>query len=315
VNHDNAITDVPFGSILIGERQRKDMGDLDALAASIVQEGLLQPIGITEENILVFGERRLLAIRDVLKRPSIAARVVRVSSILAGEFAENEVRKNFTPSERVAIGKAIEALLGNRQGQRTDRELPRNCGEVTPGLETREIAARKAGFDSKDTYERAKTAVEVGTPELIEAMDAGEVSISAASVIACEPPELQDQIVRMPGDVRRQVVRELREAAKLPTPAEARRLARKTGMAVADNTGVYRSGASAEEVREAKADAVAIYTVTRGILAIADTAFDPDELASRLDYWHCPDIRSKSLAAHEWLSRFVKGLESNAKIQ
>ena len=29
-----------------------------------------------------------------------------VSSILDGEYAENEVRKDFTPSERVAIAKA-----------------------------------------------------------------------------------------------------------------------------------------------------------------------------------------------------------------
>ena len=159
------------------------------------------------------------------------------------------------------------------------------------------------------------TVVDKGSPELVAAMDSGEVSVSAASVIASEPQGRQAEILKQPGEIRREIVRELREAAKLPTPSEARRQARETGMAVADNTGVYRSGASAEEVREAKADAVAIYTVTRGILAIADTAFDPDELASRLEYWHCPDIRSKSLAAHEWLSRFVKGLESNDKIQ
>ena len=39
-------------------------------------------------------------------RRGVLARVVDVSSILAGEYAENEVRKDFTPSERVAIAKA-----------------------------------------------------------------------------------------------------------------------------------------------------------------------------------------------------------------
>lgn len=331
MSHDNAITDVPCDAIEIGERHRKEMGDLGGLAASIAQEGLLQPIGITEDNLLVFGERRLLAVRDVLRRPSIAARIVRVSSILAGEFAENEVRKDFTPSERAAIGKAIEAGIGNRQGQRTDIEPPQNIAEVglgpnaaelvddlaevAPGAETRDIAAKKAGFGNRTTYEQAKKVVDEGSPDLVAAMDTGDVSISAASVIAGEPLDRQAEILKQPSEVRREIVRELREAAKLPTPSEARRLARRTGLAVADNTGVYRSGASPEVVREAKADAVAIYTVTRGILAIADTAFDPDELASRLEYWHCPDIRSKSLAAHAWLSRFVKGLESNDKIQ
>ena len=81
------------------------------------------------------------------------------------EHAENEIRKDFTVSERVEIGKAVEAELGKRQGQRTDLasegqggllELPGNCPEFESG-ETREIAARKAGFGSDRTYLRAKT--------------------------------------------------------------------------------------------------------------------------------------------------------------
>ena len=44
------------------------MGDLEGLARSIEEVGLLQPIGITEDGELVFGERRLLAVRDILWR-------------------------------------------------------------------------------------------------------------------------------------------------------------------------------------------------------------------------------------------------------
>jgi len=240
---------------------------------------------------------------------------VHVRSITAGEYAENEIRKDFTPSERVAIGKALETELGDRQGKRTDMELPQNIAEVEPGLETREIAAKKAGFGNRTTYEQAKLVVNEGTPELVEAMDAGDVSISAASVIASEPPERQAQIVQMPRESRRHVVREIREAAKLPTPSEARRIARATGMSVADNTGVYRSGSSPEAVRLAKADMRAIYDATRGVVAIADTTLDPNELANRLEYWHCPGIREKSTKALDWLNRFVQGLENNEQIQ
>ena len=50
--------------IVIGERHRKDLGDLDALAASIGKLGLLQAIGVTKSNELVFGERRLRACAD-----------------------------------------------------------------------------------------------------------------------------------------------------------------------------------------------------------------------------------------------------------
>lgn len=330
------LREIACDSVKVADRHRRDMGDLELLATSIATEGLLQPIGITEENVLVFGERRLLAVRDILREPTIVARVVQVSSLLAGEYAENEIRKDFTESERVAIANAIEAALGNRQGQRTDiqtpcqhagvlpskevgdhaaTELPEYIPEVEPGVETREFAAKRAGFGNVKTYEHAKKVVDHGAPELVAAMDAGEISISAASVIATEPPERQTQVVQMPRELRRKVVREIREAAKLPTPSEARRIARETGMSVADNTGVYRSGSSPEAVRLAKADMRAIYDATRGVVAIADTTLDPNELASRLEYWHCPGIREKSTRALDWLNRFVKGLENNEQIQ
>lgn len=304
------LREIACDSVQVSDRHRRDMGDLEVLATSIATEGLLQPIGVTEENALVFGERRLLAVRDILREPTIVARVVHVSSILAGEYAENEIRKEFTPSERVEIGKALEAQLGERRGRDNREYIPQ-----LKGRRTTEVAAEKAGFGNRKTYDQAKRVVDHGAPELVEAMDAGEISIQAAAVIAAEPPERQTQVVQMPRELRRQVVREIREAAKLPTPSEARRIARETGMSVADNTGVYRSGSSPEVVRLAKADMRAIYDATRGIVAIAVTTLDPNELASRLEYWHCPDIREKSTKALDWLNRFVKGLEKNEQIQ
>jgi hypothetical protein len=314
VNHAQEIIEIPCDQIRIGERHRKDMGDLEVLAASIATEGLLQPVGITEENLLVFGERRLRAVRDVLKQATIAARIVRVSSILAGEYAENEIRKDFTPSERVAIGKAIEAEIGSRQGQRTDQELVGNCAQVTTGVKTREIAATKAGFDSPRTYERAKKVVEKAVDEVLAQMDSGDLSISAAAVIAEQPPNAQREIVQMPAVVRRQIVRQLREANELPSTAEARRIARETGMLVADRTGRYRSGLSDEERKALKEDLDSIWAVTRAVLALAETPLDPVELASRLEYWHCPGIRAKSPVALDWLHRFEEAIRDKTQI-
>jgi hypothetical protein len=309
VNHAPEIIELPCEQIQVGERYRKDLGDLEGLAASIAREGLLQPIGITEDRRLVFGQRRLRAVRDILRWPTIPARVVRVSSILAGEYVENEVRKDFTASERAAIGAVVERELGERRG----RHNPDNCPEFQ-GTETRELAARKAGFDSYKSYERAKKVVELGAPELVAAMDAGEVSISAAAVIAHEPPQAQRSIVEMPAAVRRQIVRQLREATELPSTAEARRVARETGMLVADRTGRYRSGLSDQERKALKEDLDAIWAVTRAVLALADTPLDPVQLASRLEYWHCPGIRAKAPVALDWLQRFEEAIRANTQI-
>ncbi|KJU83883.1 ParB-like nuclease domain protein [Candidatus Magnetobacterium bavaricum] len=159
------------------------MGDIKALAQSIEEQGLLRAIGITDKNVLVFGHRRLLAVQS-LGWDTVEAKVVNVTSLLAGEYAENEIRKDFTIPEKVAIGQALEAEIGNRQGQRTDKELPQNFVEVTRGKETLEIAAELAGFGNKETYRQAKSVVEHGTPELIAALGSGNVSISAAAEIA-----------------------------------------------------------------------------------------------------------------------------------
>ena len=50
-------------SIVIGVRHRIDLGDLGPLMKSIQRVGLLQPITITPDGLLVCGRRRLEAIK------------------------------------------------------------------------------------------------------------------------------------------------------------------------------------------------------------------------------------------------------------
>ena len=202
------LEDVPIEKIHIGSRFRKDEGDLESLAANIRDIGLLQPVGVDAYYNLIFGLRRLRACRDILEWQNIPCAIFEIDSLIAGEYAENEFRKQFTPSERTAIGRAIEEELGNRQGQRT--ELVPNWAEVPKG-NTRDIAAKRAGFSSGNQYERVKTVIDHGSPELIKAMDKGEVAISAAEVIASQPQPEQARILAMPKDERREVVRDIRQ--------------------------------------------------------------------------------------------------------
>jgi ParB-like chromosome segregation protein Spo0J len=205
------LKELKITDIKVGQRHRRDMGDLTALADSIRQEGLLQPIGVTDNLELVFGQRRLLAYRDILKRKTILARIVDVSSIIAGEYAENEIRKDFTASERVAIAKAIERQIGNRQGQRTDKELRGFFPEVAPGKRTREAAAEKAGFGNDKTYRQAAKVVENGTARLIQAMDRGRVSIFAAALLADADSDEQDCILDLDEKAILQAAKEIRQ--------------------------------------------------------------------------------------------------------
>src|SRR6266436_1376633 len=58
-------TDILISSILIDDRIRKDMGDIDELANSIKAVGLIQPVIVTRENKLIAGERRLRAMKKL----------------------------------------------------------------------------------------------------------------------------------------------------------------------------------------------------------------------------------------------------------
>ena len=117
--------------VVVQKRVRKDLGELDGLMESIRLLGLLQPIGITKQNVLVFGQRRLIACQ-MLGHEEIEAKVVDVPSIVDGEYAENEIRKDFTVSERVAIAKELEDGIGERRGG--SRGIPRS------GVKTQKVA-------------------------------------------------------------------------------------------------------------------------------------------------------------------------------
>ena len=187
-------------SIIVGDRHRKDMGDLQALADSIKQHGLLQPIGVDPVNNLVFGERRLRACVDLLGWQIIPASIVDLDAIVLGEYAENEMRKDFTPMERAAIGKAVEAELGKRQGERTDRNKTLRVPGPTVEGRNRDIAAQRSGFGSGRTYERAKKVLDQGSEELQQAVDDGNIGIKEGAKIAetfADDKKKQGQVVNM----------------------------------------------------------------------------------------------------------------------
>lgn len=185
---------IHIDEIIVGSRFRKDLGDIAALAKSIETIGLLQPIGINEQHRLIFGERRLRAFQ-FLGRKEIPVRVIKMESVLHGEYAENEVRKDFTASERVAIGEAIEAELQGRVGNPNLKDsIPENFPELPKG-DTRDLAAKAAGFGNGKTYEQAKRVVNEGAPEVVKALDDGHVSVNLAAQFIALPEDDKEQAV------------------------------------------------------------------------------------------------------------------------
>jgi N6-adenosine-specific RNA methylase IME4 len=96
-------------AIVVGERHRRDMGDLAALARSIEEVGLLHPIVIRPDGALIAGARRLAA-AHMLGLTEVPVTVVDLGAVVKGEHAENSFRKDFTLSEAVAVKRALEPI-------------------------------------------------------------------------------------------------------------------------------------------------------------------------------------------------------------
>src|SRR5699024_8411891 len=106
--------DRAVSSIRVGHRHRADLGDITELAASINDQGLLQPITITPEGVLVCGRRRLAAIQqlgwrtvNVWVRSGISDRL----GHLLAEQDENTHRKALNQIEAAALYRELKALM------------------------------------------------------------------------------------------------------------------------------------------------------------------------------------------------------------
>lgn len=155
-----------IADIRVGSRCRSEMGDIAGLARSIADVGLLHPVVVTPERDLIAGARRLAACQ-LLGWRDVPVTVVALEEVLRGEQAENTQRKGFTPTEAVAIGRALEPMVREQARERQaagllagseGRPVPVNYRNGDTQGEAREIVARAVGM-SGATYERARAVV------------------------------------------------------------------------------------------------------------------------------------------------------------
>ena len=172
------MTKVAIESIVVNDRIRKDFGDIEQLAEDIKTNGLIQPIVVSKDLVLLCGERRLRACQalgltevDVVVKDAADAH-----EALVMEISENENRKPFTVSERLAYAAKLLPVAKEeaRERQSGDRKQRESKGKV------RDLVAKDVGFGSGKTFERAKAVSESGQSDLVEAMDSGDMSIRAA---------------------------------------------------------------------------------------------------------------------------------------
>ena len=182
------ISEMAIASISIGERVRKDMGDIAALSASISKHGLLHPPAVTSDGLLIAGHRRILACAN-LGMNTIPVGIIDVGDLLSAERDDDEVRKAFTPSEAVAIARVIEDELKERaNANRSEGAKARwarkkdakvNFDESAKFTPVKAMASASAAVGMcPQRYRRAKEVVEAAEKDaekfgdIVETMDA-----------------------------------------------------------------------------------------------------------------------------------------------
>jgi N6-adenosine-specific RNA methylase IME4/ParB-like chromosome segregation protein Spo0J len=154
--------------------------DFDELVADIRDHGLHEPIVVYEDKILD-GRNRLRACE--------AAGVVPQFEIYTGDdpvayvVSLNLRRRHLDESQRAMVAAKLATL---KQGARTDLSP---IGEMSQGQ-----AATLLNV-GKRSVERAAEVRDHGAPELVQAVERGEVSVAAAADVATLPAQEQQEIV------------------------------------------------------------------------------------------------------------------------
>lgn len=197
---------IDIDKIKVENRIRKDFGNITELAEDIKQNGLINPPVVIAESdgtfTLLAGERRLRAMRS-LGYKQVEVRTwgsLTDEQKLNIEISENEVRKDFSKSERIEYARRLEKIEALKAKERMligKSDPTKNSAEGVAG-EVASIVAEKTGIGSKDTYKKEKYISdnhEVLTPEDFSDWDEGKLSTNKAYLkIKAQLQEKENQI-------------------------------------------------------------------------------------------------------------------------
>lgn len=184
--------------------------EMAALVEDVRERGVQRPI-VLLDGMVLDGRNRYMAAREA----EVGYRVVEFTGADPVGFviSENLRRRHLTETQRAMIAARL-AKLDRRDTLVQNRSADLRNGPTTAqAAEIMSVPVR--------TVEAARALVRDGTPDLVAAVDAGEVTITAAAAVAKLPEAEQVEIVAQGADAVRAAAKESR-APKVSAPAEKR---------------------------------------------------------------------------------------------
>ncbi|BBB14789.1 uncharacterized protein RVIR1_10480 [Candidatus Rickettsiella viridis] len=162
-------------------------------------------LGLDENNRIIFGEE-LFYHYQALGKKTIPALLFSLSALLAGKYDPKDLAQTLLMSERLAIGIALEKLIGNRQGKRTDLVKNKQKADFDEALwekfpEVKEksttLIAYLIGFGNnhRKCFEQGKQILKYGCPQLINQLNQRKIALSTAAALTSLCHAKQKQIL------------------------------------------------------------------------------------------------------------------------
>ena len=191
--------------VVIGDRVRKEFGDIDELCNSIKSVGLIQPIVITRDFRLIAGERRLRALKRVGVKDLVHSSHFVFNDELddlklkAMEIEENVKRKELSWQETIIAKKRLLEIMQQIHGvarpgypSRTD-----SLGITSPGFGINKLAALLGESNAQTSKDIELAELIAAVPQLAKA-ETKEAARRQASLAIAVAGAIQQQAKNPP---------------------------------------------------------------------------------------------------------------------
>ena len=244
-----------------------DAAGQDALRADVKQHGIREPV-IQFEGRILDGRNRYMAARDLGLDFPVAEFDGTSAEALAYVLSTNLHRRHLTESQRAAVAAKLANMTradAGRMGAEAQGKATANLPEPQSAPVSNAQAAEMLNV-SERSVRTAKKVIEHGAPELVAAVEKGEVSVSAAADVSGLPQEEQAATVAEGPDAVKAKAREVREARSTasdeaeelntppaePVSPERRKLLKLTPEAAADEIEGLRANLADEKAKNAR---------------------------------------------------------------
>ena len=233
-----------------------DAAAQDALRADVQQHGVREPV-IQFEGRILDGRNRYMAARDLGLDFPVADFDGTPAEALAYVLSTNLHRRHLTESQRAAVAAKLSNMKRGGDGSNQHQSKPANLPDSDAPLS--QAQAAEMLNVSERSVRTAKKVIDQGAPELVAAVEQGDVSVSAAADVSGLPKEEQTATVAQGPDAVKARAREVREKRTAPLPPTQEKAARKsTGLtveALEEENAALRDEVAALKAKLEKAEA------------------------------------------------------------